>query len=98
METNHPFKWEDQIRHKVYFSSIRFALNTHIWNHYFPISSNNFLTLAEVLTDTHTDCTDKKENQILLIYKEIQNGAVAKSYVTSGLLMYGEIFAHFLIY
>ncbi len=42
--------------------------------------------------------TDKKENKILLIYKEIQNGEVAKSYVTSGLLMYGEIFAHFLIY
>jgi hypothetical protein len=25
------------------------------------------------------DCTDKKENQIFLIYKEIQRGAVAKS-------------------
>jgi hypothetical protein len=42
--------------------------------------------------------TDKKENQIFLIYKEIQNGAVAKSYITNGLLVYGEIFAHFLIY
>ncbi len=42
--------------------------------------------------------TDKKENQIFLIYKEIQSGAVAKSYMTNGLLMYGEIFAHFLIY
>ncbi len=41
--------------------------------------------------------TDKKENQIFLIYKEIQNGAVAKSYMTNGLLIYGEIFAHFLI-
>ncbi len=29
--------------------------------------------------------TDKKENQILLVYKEIQNGAVAKSYMTNGL-------------
>jgi hypothetical protein len=38
--------------------------------------------------------TDKKENQILLIYKEIQNGAVEKS---NGLLIYGEIFAHLLI-
>jgi hypothetical protein len=27
--------------------------------------------------------TDKKENKIVLIYKEIQNGAVAKSYVIS---------------
>ncbi len=35
-------------------------------------------------------CTDKKENQIFLIYKEIQNGAVANG---------GEgIFVHFLIY
>ncbi len=42
--------------------------------------------------------TDKKEIQIFLIYKEIQNGAVAKSYMTYGLLIYGEIFAHFLIY
>jgi hypothetical protein len=29
-------------------------------------------------------CTDKKENQIFLIYKEIQNGAFAKSYMTNG--------------
>jgi hypothetical protein len=42
--------------------------------------------------------TDKKENQIFLIYKEIQNGADAKSYMTNGLLIYGEIFAHFFIY
>jgi hypothetical protein len=31
-------------------------------------------------------------------HKEIQNGAVAKSYMTNGLLIYGEILAHFLIY
>ncbi len=42
--------------------------------------------------------TDKEENQIFLIYKEIKGGAVAKSYMTNGLLIYGEIFAHFLIY
>jgi hypothetical protein len=38
--------------------------------------------------------TDKKENQIFFIFKEIQNGAVAKSYMINGLLLYGEIFAH----
>ncbi len=27
----------------------------------------------------------------------MQNGAVAKSYMTNGLFIYGEIFAHFLI-
>ncbi len=42
--------------------------------------------------------TDKKEKKIFLKYKEIQGGAVAKSYMTNGLLIYGEIFAHFLIY
>jgi hypothetical protein len=30
--------------------------------------------------------TDKKENQIFLIYKEIQGGAVAKSYMRKGFL------------
>jgi hypothetical protein len=39
----------------------------------------------------------KKENKIFLIYKEIQNGAVAESYMTASSYM-GEIFAHFLIY
>ncbi len=42
--------------------------------------------------------TDKKENQIFLLYKEVQNGAVAKSHMTNGLLINDEIFAHFLIY
>ncbi len=32
--------------------------------------------------------TDKKENKILLIYKEIQKGAVAKSYMRRGFLIY----------
>ncbi len=34
----------------------------------------------------------------ILIYEEFQNGAVAKSYMTDGLLIYGQIFSHFLIY
>jgi hypothetical protein len=35
--------------------------------------------------------TDKKENQIFLIYKEIQSGAVAKSYMRKGFLIYEEM-------
>jgi hypothetical protein len=31
--------------------------------------------------------TDKKEKKIFLIYKEIQNGAVAKSYMRKGFLI-----------
>ncbi len=34
----------------------------------------------------------------ITVYKKIQNGAVAKSYMTNGFLIYGEIFAHFLTY
>ncbi len=53
---------------------------------------------CEVSLRVARDCTDKKENKFFLIYKVIQNGAVAKSYMINGLLMYGEIFAHFSIY
>ncbi len=35
-------------------------------------------------------CNYKKENQIFLIHKDIQNGAVAKSYMTNGLLIFGK--------
>ncbi len=35
-------------------------------------------------------CTDKK----ILIYKEIQSGSVAKSYMRKGFLIYVEIFPH----
>jgi hypothetical protein len=45
----------------------------------------------------YVNFTDKKEKNIFLIYKEIQSGAVAKSYLTNGLLIYEEIFGHFLI-
>jgi hypothetical protein len=32
--------------------------------------------------------TDKRENLIFLIYKEIQSGGVAKSYMRRGFLIY----------
>jgi hypothetical protein len=32
--------------------------------------------------------TDKKENQFFLIHEEIQNGAVAESYMTNSLLIH----------
>jgi hypothetical protein len=35
--------------------------------------------------------TDKKANEICLIYKEIQMGAVAKSYMRKGFLKYEEM-------
>jgi hypothetical protein len=42
--------------------------------------------------------TDKKENQIFLIYKEIQSGGVAKSYMRKGSLIYEEMRKYFPIY
>ncbi len=42
--------------------------------------------------------TDKKENQIFLIFKEIQNGAVAKSYMRKGFLTYEEMLKYLAIH
>ncbi len=42
--------------------------------------------------------TDKKENQMFLIYKEIQSEAVAKSLMWKGFLIYEEMRKYFPIY
>jgi hypothetical protein len=54
--------------------------------------------LAAIRDCDHDGCTDKKENQIFLIYKEIQSGAVAKSYMRKGFLMYEEMCKYFPMY
>ncbi len=46
----------------------------------------------------HKKTTLIKKKIKISSYKEIQSGAVAKSYMTNGLLIYGEIIDHFLIY
>ncbi len=56
------------------------------------------VTLSSESTDYCVRHTDKKEHKIFLIHKEIQKRAVAKSYLTKGLLINDKIFAHFLIY
>jgi hypothetical protein len=42
--------------------------------------------------------TDKKEKKIFLIYREIQSGAVAKSHMRNGFLIYEEMQKYFPIY
>jgi hypothetical protein len=42
--------------------------------------------------------TDKKEKEIFLIYKEIQMGSVAKSYMRKGFLLYEEMRKYLVIY
>jgi hypothetical protein len=46
----------------------------------------------------HTSYTYKKENKIFLIYNKIQNGAVAKSYMMNGFLIYVEMRKYLTIY
>jgi hypothetical protein len=41
---------------------------------------------------------DKKENQIFLIFKEIQNGEVEKSYMREGFLIYEDMRKYLPIY
>jgi hypothetical protein len=42
--------------------------------------------------------TDKKEKKIFLLYKEIQKGSVAKSYMKKGFLTYEELGKYLVIY
>jgi hypothetical protein len=48
----------------------------------------------------HIVYTDKKQNKIVLIYKEIQMGAVDKSYryIRKGFLIYEEMLKYLVIY
>jgi hypothetical protein len=47
---------------------------------------------------TGTTYTDKRGKKIFLIYKEIQIGAVAKSYMRKGFLIYEEMRKYLVIY
>ncbi len=42
--------------------------------------------------------TDKKGNKIFLVYKAIQSGAIAKSYMRKGFVIYEEMRKYFPIY
>ncbi len=57
-----------------------------------------FVTFFIVYSTLHGTYTDKKENKISLIYKEIQKGAVAKSYIKKGFLIYDEMRKYLPIY
>jgi hypothetical protein len=46
---------------------------------------------SSMLSSLNRGHTDKKEIKTFLIYKEIQNGSVAKSYIRKGFLIYEEI-------
>jgi hypothetical protein len=46
----------------------------------------------------HASVLIKKENKIFLMYKEIQKGTVAKSYMMKGFLIYEEIRKYLVMY
>jgi hypothetical protein len=68
-----------------------------LWRNCFTIYSD-FLRYLLLAIDIAACYTDKKENQIFLIYREIQSGAVAKSYMRKGFLIYEEMGKYFPIY
>jgi hypothetical protein len=57
-----------------------------------------FIYLSLQICPLLINYTDKKENQIFLIYEEIQSGAVAKSYMRKGFLRYEKMRKYFPIY
>ncbi len=69
--------------------------NAHIFLGEFEKAAEHYkqtLLLAQV------PYTDKNENQIFLICREIQSEAVAKSYIRKGFLIYEEMRKYFPIY
>ncbi len=50
------------------------------------------------VTTAGDNYTEKKENKIFLKYKEIQSGAVAKSYLRKSFLIFEEMRKYFPIY
>ena len=61
----------------------------------FPYRFTCYVRYAGNICGSHTD---KKENQIFLIYREIQSGAVAKSYIRKGFLIYEDMRKYFPIF
>jgi hypothetical protein len=56
------------------------------------------MDIDSLITKWRCEYTDKKENQISLIYKEIASGAVAKSYMRKSFLIYEEMRKYFPIF
>jgi hypothetical protein len=62
------------------------------------ITRRHYTISIKRLQNRDRNYTDKKENQIFLIYKEILSGAVAKSYMRKGFPIYEEMRKYYPIY
>jgi hypothetical protein len=60
------------------------------------MTANSFTRAACTQNHSRCDscCTDKKEKKIFFIYKGIQMGSVAKTYMRNGFLIYEEMRKH----
>jgi hypothetical protein len=78
--------------------SVKSLFMTNICTYNLPIYTNRlFLSELRWRRTQPPVVKPKAVTAPLWLWGQIQNGAVAKSYMTIGLLIYGEIFAHFLI-
>jgi hypothetical protein len=59
------------------------------------LEGQNHNTLARIENINSQSYTDKKENKIFLMHKEIQRGSGAKSYKKKGFVIYEEIHKYF---
>jgi hypothetical protein len=80
---------------------VLFSEDAVLWRRAFRVlSMKNLPQIIPFLSLFTTGYTDNKENIILifLIYKKIQMGAVAKSYMRKGFLIYVEMRKYLIIY
>ncbi len=78
-----PFNEDEDIHEQI--QNAYFMYPPHLWK---EVSSQAIDVITNLLQVWYTD---KKENWIFLIYKEIQSGAVAKSYMRKGFLIDEEM-------
>ncbi len=76
----------------IQLSTVRVYTQINCFRAYVVLKEGSSLTEAEIkehvkVTPNPICYTDRKENKIFLIYKEIQKGAVAKSCMTNFLLI-----------
>ncbi len=76
-----------------------FSEDVVLWRKAFRVlSMKKLLQIIPFLSLFTTGYTDNKENIFFLIYKKIQMGAVAKSYMRKGFLIYVEMRKYLIIY
>ncbi len=95
-----PLPHGENLEHCLRPSNKFFTISRRLENQAFNSHARKLPTVHTVHCAQWVVCTytDKKENQIFLIYTEMQSVAVAKSYMRKGFLIYEEMGNYFPIY